>query len=361
MDLTLGRPSHILQNDEYMHPCTSIVPEPQNATKYIQAYLRSLIDERKKIEAFKRELPICMQLLSNEIEASRMKICDCVHGEFCKKHGSAGCFGYSRSDSPLPKADFIISKILDSLPKEDSDSPSSLNGDAALTSAISPCLHAEEANTSGDQEEVSNLQSMLYNTKGIKSCNEDQRCPSHSIATAKGGDFVPYLMNKQDVSLNPFQRTSASALDNHQEIAISMNRSSSVVTEIEESISSEQRSDRFPLHSPCQGFQLSSGISKSFSPHRKQRRCWAAELHRKFIDALQQLGGAEVATPKQIREIMQVDGLTNDEVKSHLQKYRLHMRKPNSAIPFVHFPTVIVQPQVGGTPQLVVLGGIWMP
>ncbi|KAM0015809.1 putative Myb domain-containing protein [Helianthus debilis subsp. tardiflorus] len=24
---------------------------------------------------------------------------------------------------------------------------------------------------------------------------------------------------------------------------------------------------------------------------------------------------------------MQVDGLTNDEVKSHLQKYRLHMRR----------------------------------
>jgi hypothetical protein len=26
-----------------------------------------------------------------------------------------------------------------------------------------------------------------------------------------------------------------------------------------------------------------------------------------------------VATPKQIREVMKVDGLTNDEVKSHLQ------------------------------------------
>jgi len=26
-----------------------------------------------------------------------------------------------------------------------------------------------------------------------------------------------------------------------------------------------------------------------------------------------------VATPKQIREFMKVDGLTNDEVKSHLQ------------------------------------------
>ncbi|KAK9670424.1 hypothetical protein RND81_13G201100 [Saponaria officinalis] len=64
---------------------------------------------------------------------------------------------------------------------------------------------------------------------------------------------------------------------------------------------------------------------------RKQRRCWSPELHRRFLDALEKLGGSQVATPKQIRELMQVDGLTNDEVKSHLQKYRLHIRKPPTA------------------------------
>lgn len=26
---------------------------------------------------------------------------------------------------------------------------------------------------------------------------------------------------------------------------------------------------------------------------RKQRRCWSPELHRRFVDALQQLGGAQ--------------------------------------------------------------------
>ncbi|KAL2528432.1 Homeodomain-like superfamily protein [Forsythia ovata] len=60
---------------------------------------------------------------------------------------------------------------------------------------------------------------------------------------------------------------------------------------------------------------------------KKQRRCWSPELHKRFVSALHQLGGAQVATPKQIRELMKVDGLTNDEVKSHLQKYRLHIRK----------------------------------
>ncbi|KAH0913202.1 hypothetical protein HID58_036523, partial [Brassica napus] len=49
---------------------------------------------------------------------------------------------------------------------------------------------------------------------------------------------------------------------------------------------------------------------------RKQRRCWSSQLHRRFF---QHLGGAHVATPKQIRELMNIGRLTNDEVKSHLQ------------------------------------------
>ncbi|KAG2631316.1 hypothetical protein PVAP13_2NG008600 [Panicum virgatum] len=79
---------------------------------------------------------------------------------------------------------------------------------------------------------------------------------------------------------------------------------------------------------------------------RKARRTWSPELHRQFVAALNQLGGAQVATPKQIRELMKVDGLTNDEVKSHLQKYRLHNRRaPGSGI--------VSQP-------IVLVGGLWI-
>ncbi|KAG6729317.1 hypothetical protein I3842_01G021800 [Carya illinoinensis] len=67
----------------------------------------------------------------------------------------------------------------------------------------------------------------------------------------------------------------------------------------------------------CRG--SNSGSSLLTEPPRKQRRYWSPQLHRCFFEAVQQLGGEQVATPKQIRELMQVDGLTNDEVKSHLQ------------------------------------------
>ncbi|TYH65710.1 hypothetical protein ES332_D06G074100v1 [Gossypium tomentosum] len=63
-------------------------------------------------------------------------------------------------------------------------------------------------------------------------------------------------------------------------------------------------------------------------PHRKARRCWSPDL---------------LATTKQIRELMKVEGLTNDEVKSHLQA---KSKSTTSWTP---------------TSQLVVLGGIWVP
>ncbi|XP_010554240.1 PREDICTED: myb family transcription factor EFM-like isoform X2 [Tarenaya hassleriana] len=80
------------------------------------------------------------------------------------------------------------------------------------------------------------------------------------------------------------------------------------------------------------GDGMKNEAEKDVGVKRKQRRYWSRDLHRRFLNALQQLGGAHAATPKQIRGIMKVGGLTNDQVKSHLQKYRLHTRGPSQVL-----------------------------
>ncbi|KAL1563483.1 two-component response regulator ARR12-like [Salvia divinorum] len=59
---------------------------------------------------------------------------------------------------------------------------------------------------------------------------------------------------------------------------------------------------------------------------KKPRVVWTIELHRKFVQAVNQLG-IEKAVPKRILDMMNVEGLTRENVASHLQKYRLYLKR----------------------------------
>ncbi|GMH10874.1 hypothetical protein Nepgr_012715 [Nepenthes gracilis] len=62
------------------------------------------------------------------------------------------------------------------------------------------------------------------------------------------------------------------------------------------------------------------------SNQKKPRVVWSVELHRKFVAAVNQLG-LDKAVPKKILELMNVEKLTRENVASHLQKYRLYLRR----------------------------------
>ncbi|MED6169211.1 hypothetical protein PIB30_019322 [Stylosanthes scabra] len=86
-------------------------------------------------------------------------------------------------------------------------------------------------------------------------------------------------------------------------------------------------SSRMPIPSERHMFlQTGNGSGDSglvLSTDAKPRLKWTPDLHARFIEAVNQLGGADKATPKTVMKLMGIPGLTLYHLKSHLQKYRL--------------------------------------
>lgn len=74
------------------------------------------------------------------------------------------------------------------------------------------------------------------------------------------------------------------------------------------------------------GRKSSSDKSKNSSQgKRKVKVDWTPELHRRFVQAVEQLG-VDKAVPSRILEIMGIGCLTRHNIASHLQKYRSHRK-----------------------------------
>ncbi|KAK6919120.1 SANT/Myb domain [Dillenia turbinata] len=69
----------------------------------------------------------------------------------------------------------------------------------------------------------------------------------------------------------------------------------------------------------------STAQARNSQGKRKVKVDWTPELHRRFVQAVEQLG-VDKAVPSRILELMGVECLTRHNIASHLQKYRSHRK-----------------------------------
>ncbi|XP_022971764.1 transcription factor HHO3-like [Cucurbita maxima] len=271
-------------------------------------FAHTLEQERRKVLMFQRELPLCLELVTRAIDCCRHHV-----SESTTENRLSECSEQTSSDVGPVLEEFIpINRY------GVSDSEQQRQRQQQL-----PCETRTENTDDSDRNNLNLCPSDWLRSaqlwKDPSALNQDLPEKTAVVEVkSNGGAFRPF--QKEKTGGGGTSSTSAPA-------------ATSSTAEMGSGESNRQE-------------------EKEAQNQRKQRRCWSPELHRRFLHALQQLGGSHVATPKQIRELMKVDGLTNDEVKSHLQKYRLHTRRPS---------TTMHHHDTAQTPQFLVVGGIWVP
>ncbi|KAK8561297.1 hypothetical protein V6N13_149529 [Hibiscus sabdariffa] len=282
----------------------SLIGTVSEKVSKLESFVKELEEEMRKIDAFKRELPLCMLLLNDAIVAL--------------KEESMQCAGR--------KVEPILEEFMPLKENNHSEEDSNKKNDSNF-------------NCNKDKRNwMSSVQ--LWNTDDDSKKNNEDPCKNR----VRGTSLLPFKANlsfavkkeeKSEIPVHGLTLSTPGFKNPKAESGCMESRTSS-----SRDVSCSSRANFRSLSDQQHQQQQQQG-------GRKQRRCWSSELHRRFVNALQQLGGSQVATPKQIRELMQVDGLTNDEVKSHLQKYRLHTRR--------------VTPSAPANQSVVVLrSGLWM-
>ncbi|KAF8406353.1 hypothetical protein HHK36_008440 [Tetracentron sinense] len=292
----------------------------------LEDYIKRLEEEMRKIDAFKRELPLCMLLLNDAIVVLKEEAMQCttsdlrpVMEEFIPlKRNSDEDGGVEKENDSRDKKTWMSSAQLWS-----SDVHSSRN-----------------INYDREQKSVVEIKERVKEDDLVAIATRDpfQPCKYKN----GGGAFMPFnqcsgfpaTARKEDKEVVPASGLSLLTPGPRDEPGSSC-------------LNSKTSDSNRAVLSSSTTVQSNLRTTAQQQQQQKQRRCWSLELHRRFVNALQQLGGSQ-ATPKQIRELMHVDGLTNDEVKSHLQKYRLHTRR---------FPAAAAST----ANKSVVLGGLWVP
>ncbi|XP_057455620.1 transcription activator GLK1-like isoform X2 [Lotus japonicus] len=182
--------------------------------------------------------------------------------------------------------DFSEGNLLDNINFDDLFTGISVDRDALPDLEVYPEMFAEFSLSGGEDSEmnssVENSKTHDNDDKNLKKCDEDKTTSSSSAGCGRGEEIV----SKRDESMvvNPS-----------------------------------------PKDGDGKGRKSSAQTKNNLQGKRKVKVDWTPELHRRFVQAVEQLG-VDKAVPSRIREIMGIDCLTRHNIASHLQKYRSHRK-----------------------------------
>ncbi|WOH15468.1 hypothetical protein DCAR_0935009 [Daucus carota subsp. sativus] len=276
-------------------------------------YIECLEEERRKIQVFQRELPLSLDIVSQGMFIYAFFFHLSI--EACRKEMSLQ--GNSESYEQTFKGGPVFEEFIP-MKNVISDSP-------------------DESEQRGDNKNGKNVVS------SSDDCSNDGSTKSDWLKSVQLWNHTPDQSTDKDLirelSVTEVQKNGSAEAFQFQPVSCAQRQEVTIPR-----VSSTTES----------GGGRGGGSSKA-------RRHWSPDLHRLFLAAIEELGGAFVATPKQIKEKMKVDGLTNDEVKSHLQKYRFHERPSSSSSTQETQTQSNLLPSPPPAPQFVVLGGLWVP
>uniref|UniRef100_A0ACD5YZE7 Uncharacterized protein n=1 Tax=Avena sativa TaxID=4498 RepID=A0ACD5YZE7_AVESA len=234
----------------------------------LRGYLLALEEERRKIQVFQRELPLCFDLITQTIEGMRGQLMD----------------GLVASEETVSHHGPVLEEFIPLKP-----SLSLCSSDDESTHAVPPVAKKDEAETRPPTPEANWpmpdwLQSVQLWSQQPQQSSHTKEVPCKPVAlnaTKTGGAFHPFEKNKRAEAEAPASSTTAPAASS----AVVGDTTDKAIshTEVHEKDVKDVEKDK---------------DKEGQSQHnRKPRRCWALELHRLFLQALQQLGGPHGRSP----------------------------------------------------------------
>lgn len=177
---------------------------------------------------------------------------------------------------------------------------------------------SEQSNTSLQENKCPAPSTPQLKQGGIRSTTDDQ---TQDSSMEQEGE---YKFVETTFSDSVFETTPPGVGDDHDVVKRERESSSEHTGQNGNSNRCERSKDARGNRKKTLGVNASSETTKACK--RKLKVDWTPELHKKFVQAVEQLG-LDQAIPSRILELMKIEGLTRHNVASHLQKYRMHRRQ----------------------------------